>query len=256
MKKIIIANWKMNPKTSKEAKNLAQNIERGAKNASKIEVVLAPPFPFIESVAKVVKKSKIGAQDVFWENPQAGGGAYTGQVSMNQLKSLGVKYIIVGHSERRVLGETEEMINKKLKTILKAGVKAVLCVGERERHHDEVFPLMVRDEIYGALLGIKKPLLKNLIVTYEPIWAISTEKNGKPATPKNVFEISILIRKELFHLFGKKIALQIPILYGGSVNEKNATLFVSDGRVDGLLVGGASLNTKSFVKIIDTVAHI
>lgn len=255
MKKIVIANWKMNPKSTKEAKNLAHAVERGAKNTSKVEIVLAPPFPFIVSVAKIIKKSKLGAQDVFWGNPPAGGGAYTGEVSANQLKSLGVRYIIVGHSERRALGENDEMVNKKLKAIFAAGIKAVFCVGEKERNHNEAFPLMVRDEIHGALCGIKKSLLKNLIITYEPIWAISTEKNGKPTTPKNVFEISILIRRELFRLFGKKTALQIPILYGGSVNEKNAALFVSEGRVDGLLVGGASLNPKSFLKIIDAVAR-
>lgn len=243
----------MNPRTAKEAVVLAKAVARGARlNIRKVDIVLAPPFPFLVPVAKLINKSKLGAQDVFWERT----GAYTGEISIEQLKALKVHYIIIGHSERRSLGETNEIIHKKLKMVLGASIKAVLCVGEREHHSHEAFPLMVRNEIHEALKSIKKSLLKNLIIAYEPIWAISTEKNGKPALPKDIFEITVLIRRELFHLFGNKRALRIPILYGGSVNDKNAALFVSEGRVDGLLIGGASLNAKMFVKIIDAISRI
>lgn len=249
MKKIVIGNWKMNPSTLKEAKSLANNIEHGIRGISKVDVVLAPPFPFLRDVGMVAKKSKLGAQNTFYDTD----GAYTGEVSVAQLKSIGVKYVIIGHSERRALGETNEMIHDKLQLTLKAGLHAVLCVGERERNHGEAFPPIIREEIHAGLHGIKKSLLKNMIVAYEPIWAIGT---GKPATPKNIFEISILIRRELFRMLGRKIALDVPILYGGSVNDKNATEFISEGRMDGLLVGGASLNHRVFSKIIDSIARL
>lgn len=247
MKKIIIGNWKTNPKTLREAVVLAKLIQKNI-HSSKIEAVLAPPFPFLEAVSKAARTPKLGAQDVFWETQ----GAYTGEISADQLRSLGVKYVIIGHSERRALGETNEIIRKKLHTGLKAGLVAVLCVGETEHNPHDAFPPMVRDELHHALRGTQKSLLKNLVIAYEPIWAVGT---GNPATPKTAFEISILIRRELFRMFGKKKAMQIPILYGGSVTDKNALSFVAEGRIDGLLIGGVSLKYKMFTKIIDIISR-
>ena len=248
MKKIVIGNWKMNPKTLRDAVALAKSVEKNI-HSSKAEVVLTPPFPFIDAVSKVARRSKLGAQDIFWEAQ----GAYTGEISANQLQSLGVKYVIVGHSERRALGETNEIVRKKLHAGLKAGIKTVLCVGEAEHNPHDAFPPMVRDELYEALRGIQKSVLKDLVIAYEPIWAVGT---GKPATPKTTFEISILIRRELFRMFGKKRAMQIPILYGGSVTDKDAASFIIEGRADGLLVGGASLKYKMFSKIIEAISKI
>lgn len=256
MKKIIIANWKMNPKSPRDALLLADRVGRGVKGIKNVDVVLAPPFVFLRDVSSFKLRGsrfKLSAQDVFWENPPAGGGAYTGEISASQLKALGVRLIIVGHSERRALGETNEIIRKKLKAVLESGTQAVLCVGEKEKERDVVFPKIIRDEIHEGLRKIKKPLLKNLIIAYEPIWAIGT---GMADTPKDVYEMTVLIRRELYKMFGKKIASKVPILYGGSVTAENAAEFVEKSAVDGLLIGGASLNPKSFVNIIKEVSLI
>lgn len=248
MKKIIIANWKMNPRTSHEAEILARNISIAAQSAKNLNIFIAPPFIYLP----IVQNVRLGSQDVFWENT----GYYTGEISPLQLKASGVSLVIVGHSERRALGETNEEINKKIKAVLGAGMKAVLCVGEKERQKETAFPPIIQEELKENLKNIKKSFLKNLIIAYEPIWAISTNKSARPDKPKNVFEITVLIRKELLKMFGKKIAFSIPILYGGSVDEKNVTDFVETGKVDGFLVGSASLNAKKFTEIIKRVLRI
>ena len=246
----------MNPGTGREAARLAGLVGRGLKKTVRVDVVLSPPFIFIPLLSAVRRKIpvfKIGAQDVFYENSPGGVGPYTGEISAKQLKACGAELIIVGHSERRALGETDETVNKKLKTVLRHGMRAVLCVGEREKKKDEAFPQIVRDELRFGLRKIKKSLFKNLVVAYEPIWAIGT---GKTDTPKNVYEMSLMIRRELYRLLGRKIALKIPILYGGSVDGKNSSSFLSVGGADGLLVGGASLNPKKFLKIIKEASKL
>lgn len=252
MKKIIIANWKMNPDAPGRAARLACEVENRITMIKNTEVVIAPPHPFLQIVGRAIKKAKLGAQNVFWEDV----GPFTGEVSWHQLKHFGVQYVIIGHSERRSLRETNEEINKKVKAVLGNGMKAVLCVGEKEKIKEIAFPPIIQEELVEGLKNIKKNFLKNLIIAYEPIWAISTNKFAKPDNPKNVFEISVLIRKELLKTFGKKIAFSVPILYGGSVDEKNAADFVKLGRVDGFLVGEASLNTKKFSEIIRKVSEI
>ncbi len=251
MKKIIIANWKMNPQTAKEAIALARGVKLGAKNIKNIEIILAIPSIFFSVVLKTISGSnlKIGVQNIFYEK----NGAYTGEISALQARSILANYIIVGHSERRAMGETNEIVHKKLKLTLESGARAILCVGEKEKS-DESFPKIIRDEIHTAIHGIKKQFLKNLVVAYEPIWAISSHGMGEADTPNNVYEIAILIRREFYRILGKKIAQHIPILYGGSVSEKNAAEFVSVGNVDGLLVGGASLNAKKFTAILRDVS--
>ncbi len=251
MKKLIIANWKMNPKSPRDALRLAGEVERGIKSIKNVEVVLVPPFIYL-SIIKNAISLKIGAQDVFWERE----GAYTGEISPLQLKASGIKYVIVGHSERRVLGETNEMTGKKILAALALNIKPVLCVGEKEKNADEVFPRIIREELREGLRNIKKSLLKNLIIVYEPIWAISGSRGSRADTPQNVYEMSILIKRELYRMLGKNIASQIPILYGGSVDDKNAADFIKDGAVDGLLVGGASLNAKKFVRIVKEAAKL
>ena len=136
----------MNPGSKDEARRLAGEVIRFSKKFKNIAIVLAPPFVFLHQIPKV----KLGAQDLFWENSQAGG-AFTGEISAKQLKSLGVSYVIVGHSERRAMGETNEIVNKKLNVALEAGLKAVLCIGERERKKDEMFPAIVREELHSAI---------------------------------------------------------------------------------------------------------
>ncbi|KKT21830.1 MAG: Triosephosphate isomerase [Candidatus Giovannonibacteria bacterium GW2011_GWC2_43_8] len=242
----------MAPQTSREALRLAQGIARGVKGVKNVEVVLTPPFIYL-LLLKLglprLTRVKAGAQDVFWEK----NGAYTGEISTNQLKASGVRLVIVGHSERRALWETNEIVNKKLKAVLGAGMRAVLCVGEAEKQKEVAFPKIIRDELHEGLARIKKSLFRNLIIAYEPIWAVGT---GRADTPKNVYEITTIIRRELYRMVGKRIASKIPVLYGGSVDEKNAHAFVKDGAVDGLLVGGASLNAKKFINIVKAVSEV
>ena len=252
MKKLLIANWKMNPQTAQQALRLARKVGRGIKNIRNVEVVLAPPFVFLYSLSNFKSPTsyfKLGAQDVFYEKA----GTYTGEISASQLKALGVKLVIVGHSERRALGETNEIINKKLKAVLKTGMRAVLCVGEAERQKEIAFPKIIRDELHEGLARVKKSLLRNLVIAYEPIWAIGS---GREDTPKNVYEITIIIRRELYRMIGKRSASKIPVLYGGSVDDKNAYDFIKEGAVDGLLVGGASLNAKKFVRLLKEINKI
>ncbi|HEY4521629.1 MAG TPA: triose-phosphate isomerase [Candidatus Paceibacterota bacterium] len=250
MKKIIIANWKMNPDSVERAGHIAVWVESSFQNSKNIDVVLAPPFVFLESVGSVIKKVKLGAQNTFFGDT----GPHTGEVSWRQLKNFGVEYVILGHSEQRALGETNEEVNKKIKTVLENGMIAVLCVGETEKNKEIAFPAIIQTQLTEGLKNIKKNFLKNLIIVYEPVWAIST--HGKADNPKNVFEMSVLIRKELLKKFGKKVAFDTKILYGGSVDEKNAADFVSIGKVDGLLVGKASLNAKKFSEIVKLVSKL
>lgn len=250
-KKIIIANWKMNPDSAGRAERIAREIYAGISGIKNVEVVIAPSFVHLSNLKSEIGNLKLGAQDSFWEDV----GSHTGEVSWHQLKHSRVQYVILGHSEKRAFGENDEEINKKIKAVLSSGMKAVLCVGEKEKSKETAFPQIIQEELKRGLKNIKKNFLKNLIIVYEPVWAISTNKNAKADSPKNVFEMSILIRKEILKLFGKNTAFSTPILYGGSVNEKNAADFVKLGKVDGLLVGSLSLNAKKFTQIVRRVSE-
>lgn len=246
--KIIVANWKLNPATEKEAIKLAKESDLEG-------LVICPPFPFLEAVAKVIKKAKLGAQDLFWEEK----GAYTGEVSGSQLKDLCVEYVIIGHSERRLkLEETDEMVAKKIKAALKDGLKPILCVGEtaEERAQGKT------REIVGKELRLGLSLIpgreKEVIVAYEPIWAIGT---GAPDTPENMLEMVEFIYRQLMSYAGatvgefknsktQKLTNSLKIIYGGSVTSKNAEDFLKHKEIRGALVGGASLNSKEIKNII------
>jgi len=247
VKKLIIANLKMNPQSAREAGRLFAEIKKTAKTLRGVEVVFCPPFVYLFNLKSTSSNIQIGAQDVFWKD----GGAYTGEISPLQLKKLGIKYVIIGHSERREhIGETDELINKKIKSSLKAGLKVILCVGESEREYD-VLPAKIKEELVSDLHGVPKKFYKNIIIAYEPIWAIGT---GKTVKPKDLFEMTIYIRRIILDIFGKKAAHSIPILYGGSVNDKNAKNFLDVDGVHGLLVGGASLDSKKFSAILKTAS--
>lgn len=244
-KPLIVANWKMNPDSPGRAGILAKKIESRI-SGRKTEVVIAPPFPFLGSVGKALKKAKLGAQDAFWADV----GPYTGEVSWHQLKHFGVKYVIVGHSERRInLGETDEMINKKVKAALENDMYPILCVGERERAGNEI-PSIVGEQLKFALRGVGKNQLKNLIVAYEPVWAISTQAGARPDTPDNAFRAALFIRKVIASLFDRKTSEKVRVIYGGSVNSGNVVSFLKEGRMQGALVGGASLDLKKFAEIV------
>jgi triosephosphate isomerase len=235
VKILIVANWKCNPAALKGAKLLFDSVKNGIKNVKNIEVVICPPFVYLANLGLTTYNLRLGAQDVFWEEK----GAYTGEISPLMLKDLGLKYVILGHSERRALGETDEMVNKKLKAALKTKLKPILCVGEteKERKLGQTFRVL-KIQLKKALNRLIAQSLNRLLITYEPVWAIGTGKacGIKEAKPAN--------------LFIKKLVKNIPILYGGSVNSQNAKDYIEKAGFQGLLVGGASLNAQEFIKII------
>ena len=251
MNKLIIANWKMNPETIKEAVSMAKEIDSE-------NLVICPPFTFIAEVSRAVKKSILGAQDLFWED----NGAHTGEISGSQLYSLGVKYVIIGHSERRRhLRETDEMVAKKVAAALRNGLIPILCVGEtqEERNRNQTQKVVERQLKIGlSLIGncppeadpplAEKLEIVNLIVAYEPVWAISTSKDSEPDTPENAVQMINFIKKQLEV---NNYKLKIDFIYGGSVNAQTAEKFLKEKEIQGVLVGGASLKSKEFKKIID-----
>lgn len=251
MKKIVIANWKMNPLTVPDAKRLFSAVVKGVRGIKNVDVVVAAPFVYLPLVAAGSRKRAVAlaAQDLFWEEK----GAYTGEISGTMLKSLGARYVIIGHSERRMhLGENDEMINKKLKAALKAGITPILCIGELERNNLEDTLLFLKGQLKKDFAGIKPELARKIIVAYEPIWAIGT---GRAENPDDAQKIAVYIRRVLQELLTPKAALAIRIIYGGSVSAKNASSFVGGGvrGMEGFLVGGASLKADEFVKIVKSV---
>lgn len=249
-KKLVIANWKMNPQSKKEAEIIFNIISKSIKNLKNAEVIICPPFPFLFIKDKIKnKKIKLGAQDVFFEKE----GSYTGEVSIGMLGNFGVEYIIVGHSERRAMGDSNEAINKKIATILKSKVIPIFCIGESKRDANGFYLSFIKQQIEEGLKGIMKSQVKNIVMAYEPIWAIGSDAK-REATHGEFIEIRIFIKKIISDLYDMKTANQVRIIYGGSVNPLNAESFVKEGGAMGLLVGRDSLNAKKFITIINLCA--
>ncbi len=251
-RKIIVGNWKMNPRTVKEAGKLFGEVAKGVSRVKKTDIVICAPFIFLEELAEIrTSKVKLGAQDAFPGDT----GAFTGEVSADMLYELGVRYVILGHSERRAFGESNNDVNKKIKSALAYGLWPILCVGESDRDHNHGYFSLVKMQLEKCLAGISKNSVGKIIIAYEPVWAISTTPDRRDATADDSREMTIFIRKILSDKFGKN-AGSMRILYGGSVNEKDASEFLENGGVDGLLAGKSSLNAKKFLEIINTAEHI
>ena len=234
MKNLIVANWKMNPNSQKEAEEIFEGIKKGVKGATS-EVVICPPFVFFP----LLKGLPLGAQDVFFEDK----GVFTGEISPAMLKDLGVEYVIIGHSERRkYFGETDETVNKKIIKALAAGLKIIFCVGETAEERDagkknEVLQKQVQQ-------GLKDVVdIDNISVAYEPVWAIGTGNN-----------CSVQETKESIDFIRKFVKADTRILYGGSVKSENSGAYVKEAGANGLLVGGASLNAEEFAKIVKSAS--
>ena len=251
MKALIVANWKCNPTSLKEAKQLFNSIKRKRRNIKNVEVVICPPFIYISKLVEKIgrgKKSQIGfgAQNCFWEKE----GAFTGEISPLMLKNLGLKYVILGHSERRkYLRETDEMINKKIKKALEFNLKPILCIGEKKGQTFGILESQIKD----GLKNVSKTRIKNVIIAYEPIWAIGT---GKFCSFDRVLSAALFVRKVIYKKYSRILASNLRILYGGSVNKENAKSYIKESGVNGLLVGGASLKTNEFIEILKAVSKI
>jgi triosephosphate isomerase len=249
-KKIIIANWKMHPTKQLEAKKILIEVISVLKlpRGSEKEIVFCPPFLWLEALVAEVKNKKgvaFGAQNCHWEQS----GAYTGEISASMLAHSGVKYVILGHSERRqYLGETNEIVNLKIKAALKAGLKPILCVGEKD---GEEMNLAVEQQLVGGLAGLSMKQMNETAVVYEPVWAISTQA-GRSCLPDDALSTHLFIRRLLTKLYSRFVAEKIPVLYGGSVDAQNASSYIKIAHMNGLLVGGASLEAEEFLKIISS----
>ncbi len=245
-KKLIAANWKMY-KTPEQAEAFIASFLPHVWEHSRDEIVLCPPFVCIPAVVDAVRNSQIavGGQDVFWEKE----GAYTGAVSAPMLKAVGCSHVIIGHSERRqYFGETDDTVNRKLRAALAAELVPVVCVGEvlQEREAGQTEDVL-RRQCGVAFREISGAHAAPMVVAYEPVWAIGT---GKTATPEMAVEAHQVIRKEAAKAFGEDVATKLRILYGGSVKPENAKALMSQAEIDGALVGGASLDPKSFAAIV------
>ena len=242
--KFIAANWKMH-KTTQETREYLEKFKPLVSDVTDREVLICPPFTSLCVAYEMLRDSQIrlGAQNCHFEEK----GAFTGEISLSMLKDLGVSYILVGHSERRwIFGETDELLNKKLTSCLSKGIRPILCVGEKweEREAGLTFKV-IETQIRLALSGVEN-LTDMLDIAYEPVWAIGS---GNPATPEDAQVVHRFI-KDLLYTLNPNHSGATRVLYGGSVNKDNAKDFLSKQDVDGLLVGGASLDPESFAQIV------
>jgi len=244
---IIAANWKMNTNIE-QAIGLVEEMRDGLDKIEKVEKVLCPPFISLAAVRELIADSsiKLGAQNMHFEEK----GAYTGEISPLMVKDL-CEYIILGHSERRqYFGETDEMINKKVKAALRAGLKPILCIGEKlEENEQGKTAEVVTRQIKAALAEVVSPL--GLVIAYEPVWAIGT---GKAASGEGANTTIGFIRRIIAQLYSEEIAQAICIQYGGSVTSANVADFIGQPEIDGALVGGASLKAEEFIGIVEQTA--
>lgn len=247
--KIVVGNWKMNPRTVAEAIDCAKKIARNVPKKSPT-VLLAIPAPFLSSVHKAVK-IKVGMQGIASEQE----GAYTGLTSATQGMSVGATFTIIGHSEERARGNTDEMITKQVQTACTLRLPFILCVGEKARDTDGKYLETITQQIKSALGGIAPRHIPLITIAYEPVWAIGKDA-VEVATTKECLETLIAIKRVLSDMVGSKKANEIPLLYGGSVSKENASSFVRDGGAQGLLVGRESLKPNNFGDIINAVGQI
>jgi triosephosphate isomerase len=245
-KKFIAGNWKMNT-TLTEAVELAKGVVETVGKQTDVDVAVCPPYTNLSAVYEIIKNSnvKLGAQDVHWEAK----GAYTGKVSCAMLKSVGVTYVIIGHSEQRqYFAETDESVNKKTKAVLAAGLLPIICVGETlDERKSGKMDTVIETQVKGAFAGLSVEDALKCTIAYEPVWAIGT---GETATPQQANEAHIFIRKILVGIFDKQTAEQIRIQYGGSMKPDNAKSLLQQSDVDGGLIGGASLKATDFKGIV------
>ncbi len=245
-KRIVAGNWKMN-KTNSEAVAMVNELKELVKDVQNVGVVIGAPFTVLSDLAKAAEGSnvKLAAQNMYC----AANGAYTGEISPEMLKAVGVEYVILGHSERReYFGETNEFVNKKVRFALENGLKPILCVGEkledREAGNTEK---VVEDHVVNGLKDVTKEEMANVVIAYEPVWAIGT---GKTASPEQAEEVHKFIRDLLTKMYDEQTAQDVTVQYGGSMKASNAKELIAKENIDGGLVGGASLEAGSFAEIV------
>ncbi|MDQ5958007.1 MAG: Triosephosphate isomerase [Patescibacteria group bacterium] len=243
----VVANWKMNPETPREAKALAGQVKRMSGGLTKVKTIICPPNIYLPLLVPPRPSKKLfwGVQDGEVENK----GSYTGGVSLAMGRNSGASYCIVGHAERRAKGETDKIIREKIQTALRLGLKPIVCIGEDKRDNHGEYLEVLRRQIGNCLGDLKKNYYADIMIAYEPVWAIGGGA-GLADNPENFLHNALFIRKIFASMAGNETALSLPVLYGGSVNPKNAQDFIKEGRADGLLVGRESLVPEHFKQIL------
>jgi triosephosphate isomerase len=246
----VIGNWKMNPRTEKEAIALFKALVKTVPEKSKLVRILLVPAVYY-AVLRAIKQKTItlGVQNIHHEQD----GAHTGDIALSMFAKQPA-YIMCGHSERRALGETDQEVNKKVLLTLKAKSSVVLCVGEKERDHGILFFGVIRDQLEKALNQVSRKDISSITIAYEPVWAIGKHA-ARAATADEVREVVIFIKKALVDLFGPSVLSEVKIIYGASVDSKDAKNLIQEGGVDGLLLGRASLDAKEYARICDACTY-
>jgi triosephosphate isomerase (TIM) len=257
-KRLVVGNWKMYVENLESARSLTVALRRNVGSLQGVEVWIAPPMPFIPLLSSRSSSILVGAQhaSAYTEDASApfSAGAHTGEVTAAVLREAGAQFAIVGHSERRALGESDAAVNAELRSVIGNGLRAILCVGEHERdEHGNHFEILA-GQLRSALDGIQGSVGSKLTVAYEPVWAIGKSAEDA-AKPEIVRETVIFIRKMLTEIAGREAALRIPILYGGSVVGTNAAALIEHADISGFLVGRASTETEAFLEIIQACAN-
>lgn len=249
-KYLVVGNWKMYIDSLPKAKELAAKVTRASSRLRRTGVVICPPHAFLAAFSANVRRSNVclGAQDVSPEIEAK----RTGENSAYILKSVGVSHVILGHSERRALGENDSVVATKVARALKAGLTPIVCVGEQQRDIRGEYLSQLESQIRGSLAGVPKAKASQLIVTYEPVWAIGKSADNA-VTPQLLHEMTLFIKKILVSLYGRSAGTSVKILYGGSVEAPNAGALVRGGMVDGVLVGHASADAEEFIHILKSV---
>ena len=254
-KKLIVANWKMNPTDGKTALSWFKKIQSVAhKNNKNVETVICPPSVYLQSLQSVVtdRSCVLGAQDCFYESA----GSYTGQISPEMIFNARARYAIIGHSERRELGETNEIVNKKIQKILQYPLSVILCVGEKKRSDNGAHFKEIKKQLTECLKDISIKDYERIVIAYEPIWAIGKDAK-RPATAEECFEMVTVIKRSISEIINNStVAHLVPILYGGSSNVENSKEFLTIGGASGLLVGRASLDPKEFGNMITIASKL
>jgi len=245
MKRLIIGNWKLYIRTLEEGKKLLKEIDKKFPRGVKADIVVCPPIAFSAALKREYKGKRIafGTQDAFWEKE----GAFTGQVSPSQLASAGIKYVLVGHSERRAAGDTDETVAKKAAAALSAGLHPIICIGETERDQDGKFYSVIEKSVKESLSRIEPAHAGRFTIAYEPVWAIGS---SEAASVRVAAEAILYIRKTIAEMWGREKALKVRIIYGAAVDSENAKTFSEDKNIQGLLPGRASVDAVKFTSII------
>ncbi|PIR84232.1 triose-phosphate isomerase [Candidatus Kaiserbacteria bacterium CG10_big_fil_rev_8_21_14_0_10_51_14] len=250
MKSIVVANWKMHPASWRKAKKLFEATKEAAEYAKNVTLIVAPPALYVRELRAAYKGRRIAfaVQNAHFESE----GAFTGEISLAQAKDAGISYAIIGHAERRAMGESNDATRKKVAAALSLGITPILCVGESKRNPDGEYLGIVKEQLRTGLQDVPTSRLLDCLITYEPLWVISPAPS---MNPRQMHEMSIFIRKTIVEMHGER-GHQVKILYGGSIDESgNAPLMLKGGDVRGLLVGRASLDAEKFATLMNELTN-